>query len=172
MNKSEKTVLVLKQRQLSLKMMYFNRYLFIRYLTAGFFFSNLYWTVLLFLTGSKLWGIPLLLLLASLSAIAEQTKLYRQPKNTVPWTKGYYWLQIVSNVLVLLAIWTPAFNVLFSFIEPGNVGRALSISLLTCGVLFALLVEQRLKKIQDNRDQPYQQIKAYESILDLSEENE
>ncbi len=31
------------RRELSLTSMYFNRYLLIRYVTAGFFFANLYW---------------------------------------------------------------------------------------------------------------------------------
>ena len=44
MSEAEKKQRELEKKAFSLKVLYFNRYLIIRYLTAGFFFTNLYCT--------------------------------------------------------------------------------------------------------------------------------
>lgn len=54
MKDADKKALNLNRKKLSLKTMYFNRYLFVRYLSAGFFFINLYWLIALFLVQGKM----------------------------------------------------------------------------------------------------------------------
>ncbi len=80
----------LEKKQLSLKNMYFNRYLFVRYLTAFFFFMNMQWMILLLSAKSLGSSLPMVLLLAILPAVGEQVKLYRKHQTNVPWTKRYF----------------------------------------------------------------------------------
>ena len=47
MQDTVKRKIELEKKQLSLKNMYFNRYLIVRYLTAFFFFMNMQWMILL-----------------------------------------------------------------------------------------------------------------------------
>lgn len=58
MDETKKQQLALEKKQFSLKIMYFNRYLVIRYLTAFFFFINLNWLVLLLIARSSAWLLP------------------------------------------------------------------------------------------------------------------
>ncbi|MEG3033149.1 MAG: hypothetical protein RR813_08035, partial [Enterococcus sp.] len=79
MKDTDKKALDLDRKKLSLKNMYFNRYLLVRYLSAIFFFSNLYWLIALLLVGSKLFFVPAILIISILPAVFEQEKLYNTP---------------------------------------------------------------------------------------------
>lgn len=70
--------------------MYFNRYLFVRYLSAVFFFIKLYWLIVLFLVQGKTIFIPALLILSIFPAVFEQAKLYSTPQNIATRTMGYF----------------------------------------------------------------------------------
>ncbi|MCO5510028.1 hypothetical protein [Enterococcus hirae] len=84
MDETKKQQLALEKKQFSLKIMYFNRYLVIRYLTAFFFFINLNWLVLLLIARSSAWLLPLSLLALIVPAIGEQVILYRTHTNRAP----------------------------------------------------------------------------------------
>lgn len=71
MDETKKQQLALEKKQFSLKIMYFNRYLVIRYLTAFFFFINLNWLVLLLIARSSAWLLPLSLLALIVPAIGD-----------------------------------------------------------------------------------------------------
>ncbi|MGF7427975.1 hypothetical protein ABUK64_09280 [Lactiplantibacillus argentoratensis] len=53
------------RRALSLTSMYFNRFLVFRYVTAIFFFVNLYWAIVLFGFGSGIGLLPSILLIGT-----------------------------------------------------------------------------------------------------------
>lgn len=98
MDETKKQQLALEKKQFSLKIMYFNRYLVIRYLTAFFFFINLNWLVLLLIARSSAWLLPLSLLGLIVPAIGEQVILYRTHTNRAPWTSNYFKIQGMMNV--------------------------------------------------------------------------
>lgn len=100
MQDTVKRKIELEKKQLSLKNMYFNRYLFVRYLTAFFFFMNMQWMILLLSAKSLGSSLPMVLLLAILPAVGEQVKLYRKHQTNVPWTKRYFLFQGVCNILM------------------------------------------------------------------------
>ena len=66
MQDTVKRKIELEKKQLSLKNMYFNRYLFVRYLTAFFFFMNMQWMILLLSAKSLGSSLPMILILAIL----------------------------------------------------------------------------------------------------------
>ena len=99
MQDTVKRKIELEKKQLSLKNMYFNRYLIVRYLTAFFFFMNMQWMILLLSAKSLGSSLPMILILAILPAVGEQVKLYRKHQTNVPWTKWYFLFQSVFNLL-------------------------------------------------------------------------
>lgn len=145
--------------------MYFNRYLIIRYLTAGFFFTNLYWLVSLLLASSILFWLPLGLLFFLLPVVAEQVALYRTHKNNASVTRNYFRLQAVINVFLALAVFTPVYSELFPFMAQGSSGQALILFVIVSGLLICLFCQQRLNKIHANTDRHYQRIKEYERVV-------
>lgn len=167
MKTTEREKLDIEKKQLSLKNMYFNRYLGIRYLTAGFFFMNLNWLVFLMLAGSSWLAVPLALLLVTVPAVWEQFKLYGQHKNTVPWTKFYFGLQFLVNGLLAITAFFSSFQYLFPFMNQGIQGRTLILVVVLSGMALCGFVEVRLKKISTDHDRHYLRIKQYEKALHL-----
>ncbi len=167
MKDTDKKALDLDRKKLSLKNMHFNRYLLVRYLSAVFFFSNLYWLIALLLVGSKLFFVPAILIMSILPAVFEQAKLYNTPNNSVPKTEMYYWLQLIVNLGLLLSTFTPLFSWVFPFMNPGVSGRAFIVMFLLFGSLLCLVIKHRLHDISNNRDKHYHRIKQYEKSLYL-----
>lgn len=171
MTNIEKNKLELEKKQFSLKNMYFNRYLAVRYLTAGFFFTNLNWLGLLLLAGSKWLWLPLLLMIAVLPAVAEQVRLYQHHENVAPRTNQYFRLQLIINILLAAASFSPLFQSLFPFMAQNDQGRLLVLAITLVGILLSVLIQQRLKKISTNHDQQYVRIQQYEKALQLGRES-
>src|SRR5699024_4146669 len=97
MGDAEKKQLEIEKKQFSLKIMYFNRYLIISYLTAGFFYMNLYWLIILLVSKSIFLIVPIGLIGLTLPAVGEQIRLSRQHQNTVPRTKRFLKWQGIMN---------------------------------------------------------------------------
>ncbi|BBM14509.1 MULTISPECIES: hypothetical protein [Enterococcus] len=165
MSEAEKKQRELEKKAFSLKVLYFNRYLIIRYLTAGFFFTNLYWLVSLLLASSKMFWVPLGLLFFLLPVVAEQVALYRTHKNNATVTRNYFRLQAVTNVFLLLAVFSPGYSQLFPFMADGSNGQALILFVIASGLLICLFCQRRLNKIHANTDRHYQRIKEYERVV-------
>lgn len=167
MKDTEKKALDTDRKKLSLKTMHFNRYLLIRYISAGFFFTNLYWLILLYLSQSRLLFLPLFLIIVILMSVFEQAKLYSTPTNVVPRTTNYYRLQLIVSTGLLLVTFTPLFSFLFPFMNKGVSGRAFIAVFLLTGCLLCLWIQNRLRNISLNHDKHYQRIKQYEKSLYL-----
>lgn len=78
----KETVSQLK-KETALKNFRFNRFLLLRYLLAGFFFTNLYWLLSLAMSKSMWSLLPLGLIVLSVPAIAEHLRLYGYPSDDV-----------------------------------------------------------------------------------------
>ncbi len=79
---TQTTTTIDKNRQaLSLQSMRFNRFLGIRYLTAVFFFANLWWAII----ASNLWSkwLPVGLMVLAIPVIYEQIKLFGTPNESL-----------------------------------------------------------------------------------------
>ncbi|HHX70554.1 MAG TPA: hypothetical protein GX708_21190, partial [Gallicola sp.] len=94
LSKKEKKIIDKKGKELSLKNMYFNRYLIVRYTVALFFFINLYWLLSLLLTKSFMAILPCMLILLLILVIFEHAKLYSNHTNKLPRTKLYFKIQL------------------------------------------------------------------------------
>lgn len=153
--------------KLGLKNMYYNRYLLVRYLTAGFFFVNLYWLLFLLLAHSKLIVIPFSLLVFLVLVAAEQVKLYSTHTNNTRMTKLYYWLQLLVNLVLLLFVLSSQFSELFPFMaNTQKAGQLLSVGLII-GSLLCLIILRRLRLIRHDQDRHFARIKRYEKTLHI-----
>ena len=81
------------RRELSLTSMYFNRYLLIRYVTAGFFFANLYWFFLSLGTQGAMKWVPFCLTVINAVVAVEQVSKYWRRDSKLPFTKFGYVVQ-------------------------------------------------------------------------------
>ncbi|MFU1790910.1 hypothetical protein ACM3BL_06760 [Mammaliicoccus sciuri] len=66
MDQETKNKIEKNRRETSLKAMYFNRFLLVRYMSALFFFSNLYWFFTLVISRSLALILPLVLMIVIL----------------------------------------------------------------------------------------------------------
>ncbi len=171
MKEEEKKQLGIEKKQFSVKIMYFNRYLAIRYLTAGFFFVNLNWLLVLLFTQSNFFFLPVLLLLLIFPAMGEQIRLYRNHLNTAPRTKKYVKWQGIGNSVLICSIFTPFYTAIFPFMANDLQGKVAAFVFLGGGIVLCRLWYKRLEKIQGNQDRQYQRIKKFEQVAHVGKEN-
>ncbi|MBP3038500.1 hypothetical protein J9303_03165 [Bacillaceae bacterium Marseille-Q3522] len=167
MTDTEKEELERNRQRASLKNMYFNRYLLVRYLTAGFFFTNLYWFLFLLLAQTKLAFIPLILLVFLVLVVAEQVKLYSSHTNDTPVTKWYYRFQLAVNLVMLPMVFLPIFSELFPFMANTKEAIQLLSIVLLAGSFLCLIILRRLHAIVHDQDRHYERIKQYEKTLHI-----
>jgi len=166
-DETKKQQLALEKKQFSLKIMYFNRYLVIRYLTAFFFFINLNWLVLLLIARSSAWLLPLSLLALIVPAIGEQVILYRTHTNRAPWTSNYFKIQGMMNVGISGLLLTPWYRSFFPFMSNDHSTKLFLLALFVSGIFVCGFCWFRLEKIERNQDRQYQRVKQYEKISQL-----
>lgn len=154
-----------QRRTASLKNMYFNRYLFVRYMTALFFFTNLYWAISIYITGSKFFLLPVALMLFMFGVIVEQVRLYSTHTNELPFTQNFYRVQLAANVLLLILSFTSLFTTFFPFMANTTNARLLMGAVLLVGCLLCVLILRRLKNISQNTDRHYKRMKDYEKAM-------
>lgn len=160
-----------EKKQFSLKIMYFNRYLIIRYLTAVFFFMNLYWLIILLVSKSSFLIAPIGGIGLILPAVGEQIRLYRKHQNTVPRAKRYFkWQGIINGILCGL-LFTSFYTSMFPFMVNTLYGKLGMILFLGSGCLICGLCHKHLESIEINKDRQYQRIKIFEQAAYLGKES-
>ena len=80
MTEKEKQELEARRKEAAIKNMYYTRYFSVRYATAFFFFANLYWMLMLYLSNAGL--LLLLPLIFNLLLICGQIHLIRFKLST------------------------------------------------------------------------------------------
>ncbi|ESU31923.1 hypothetical protein G3A_14000 [Bacillus sp. 17376] len=154
------------RKEMSLKSMYFNRYLLVRYVTALFFFTNVYWLISLLMSDSSLYFIPLALLIILLFGTAEQVKLYSHHVSNTKYTRySFIAMLVAGGILILMTFFSSSFAQLYPFLVAQEQSKIVVLSVLLLGVLLNLLVLYRLNQIRHNEDKHYERIKKYEEVI-------
>lgn len=165
MKRNEK---IADRADISLKTMYFNRYLLIRYILALFFFTNLYWFLSLLLSDSSLFFIPALLLIFIIISTVEQTKILNNHTNNAVYTKNCFKLLFFTNICLIFTVYFDfTFQRLYPFLVDKIASKVSVLFVLLAGILLCFFTLQRLYKIKNNKDKQYKRIKEYEKILKL-----
>ena len=168
MNYEQKLEYERNRIKLSLKSMYFNRYLLVRYVTALFFFTNLYWLVSLILSKSSFYIIPLFLIGFLIISVAEQVKIYSKHTNNAKITRFSFIAMLIANVgLIVPTCLSSTFAQLYPFFVNETKSRVFVFSILLAGILLSVLMLRRLNQIKQNMDKQYQRIKEYEKVVKL-----
>lgn len=153
------------QQKISLRNLYFNRFLAVRYSTALFLFLNLYWAVFLCYLSPIAAILPLFLFILGICTALEQVKLYRNHSNKLPYAHFFYCTLFICSLLLLIVIYSP----LYSFFYPFLKNTSEVINVLTILLLFTLLIAflmlRKLNKIKCNQDKHFKRIKTYEEII-------
>ena len=153
------------RKQNSLKHMYYNRYLMVRYFLAVFVFANFYWA--LYSMQKWIMVIPLIMLLAAVLPCFENMKAYGETAIQMRWTKRYYQLQLGVSAGVLILVCTPLFPHILPFLKVSGVSQiaALVISMLGCAMAYCCIC--RLKKIEGNEDKQHARIRQLKKAMHL-----
>jgi hypothetical protein len=142
------------------KNMRFNRFLIFRYMTAIFFFINLYWVLLNLVHWTVFGLVPVVLLLVDGMIIFEQTKKYWQPSNRLKLTKIGYWIQAGVNVLGIILVLVGWQEKLFSFFNQS--GKPILVTCLILGLLACLYMERKVWLIENDRDSYLNYLNVFE----------
>lgn len=166
MNESARVLLERRRQEQSVKSMYYNRYLLIRYVIAAIFFTNLYWLICMIMVRSSLYVIPLLLMMILTISMAEQVKIYSAPTNDARYTKYVFVVLLWTNVLLaVMTCFAVPFDQLYPFLLNENKSRGLVLAILFIQICLTLLSLNRLRQIKNNEDKHYCRIQQYEKTL-------
>lgn len=155
-----------RQRQeTSIKSMYYNRYLVIRYLCATFLFTNLYWCLFLVKQGAKSTIVPLALLLIMIPVLVEHAKLFSEHRDTTPATRRYYRVQLWVNIALLGSIGTPLFGIIYPFMEQTILAKSCVAALLLLGIALCFWALKRLDQIVCRTDKQYGRIQQLLKVI-------
>ena len=143
-----------KKHDMSVRSINFSRYLMIRYFSAAFLFTNLFWLVFAIcyydIVASIISGLLFVLLLI---ASVEQVSKWNVRNTDLKFTKLYYQLQLGANVIFAISCYLPFGKTVFPFI----------FTILIIGILGSILILRRISNIQNGRDKYAGAIKTFES---------
>lgn len=152
-----------KKHDMSVRSINFSRYLMIRYFSAAFLFTNLFWLVFAIcykdIGASIISGLLFVLLLV---ASVEQVSKWNVRNTDLKFTKLYYQLQLGANVIFAIGCYLPFGKLLFPFMTTNDVANVI-VTILVIGMLGPILILRRISNIQNGRDKYARAIKTFES---------
>lgn len=152
-----------KKHDMSVRSINFSRYLMIRYFSAAFLFTNLFWLVFAIcykdIVASIISGLLFVLLLV---ASVEQVSKWNVKNTDLKFTKLYYQLQLGANVIFAIGCYLPFGKLLFPFMTTNDVANVI-VTILVIGMLGSILILRRISNIQNGRDKCARAIKTFES---------
>ena len=155
-----------KRKENSLKSTYFNRYLMLRYSLAAMFFGNLYWLLVQLFNWTLYAVIPIVLLILSILAIAEQFKMYGTKEVYLSKTRLFFNLQsIVQLLLIALVLCTDQISIIFPVFTTKLTSKLFVAFLLGLGLLISILNLQRIKLITEGRDRALLRLQQLEKTM-------
>lgn len=155
-----------KRKENSLKSTYFNRYLMLRYSLAAMFFGNLYWLLVQLFNWTLYAVIPIILLIYSILAIAEQFKMYGTKEVYLTKTRLFFNLQsIVQILLIALVLCTDQISIIFPIFTAKLNSKLIIAFVLGLGQLVSLFILHRIRLILEGRDRALLRLQQLEKIM-------
>ncbi|MCW1052608.1 hypothetical protein OJ610_07170 [Streptococcus anginosus] len=162
MTEKEKQELEARRKEAAIKNMYYTRYFSVRYATAFFFFANLYWMLILYLSKAGLvLLLPLLLTVLAALAMWEQTRMYSVHQKEATLTLFFYNISALANVLLLIIVFVGQYHFLFPFFSISTTTVTVLTVVLLLGLLLAILMLRKLSRIHHHTDKQYKRIQEY-----------
>ncbi|WJP97368.1 hypothetical protein [Macrococcus bovicus] len=154
------------KKETSIKSMYFNRYLGVRYTLALFFFCNLYWLLSSALSSSMSLLLPAVNIVLAVLAMYEQVRIFSSHTSDAPAARRAFRVIGAVNVLVITLLFIPGmFEWCYPFINATMTNRLIVAAVLLAGLLLTLYTLQKLTRIRQQHDKQYHRIKQYEKLI-------
>lgn len=153
-----------QQKLMSLKSMYYQRYLLIRYCIACLFFTNLYWCIYL---RNMYMIIPMFLCIGYVFSLMENITALGKKHMHTKWTTFVLKLQLFANICFIIIGWSPFANYLYPFLTVSYMSSFFITCVCMMGIILSYGCLHRLHNISLNKDKHYQRIKEYEKIINL-----
>lgn len=150
----------------SLRTMYFNRFLLIRYFLALFFFADFYW---LFLSLGD-WTsavVGALFLLAIVSAF-EMFRVMAHPYYDVNWTKYFFRAQAIVSIGFAALLTLMPVHQLLPFFTDTSISRIIGNAFFLTSFGLSIVANKRLEKIATRTDRQHARIENYKKVLRLN----
>ncbi|MCS4488339.1 hypothetical protein NXS10_05135 [Streptococcus sp. SQ9-PEA] len=152
------------KKEMILKNSYFNRYMLFRYSLALFFFSNIYWGIILWAQMGLYIILPSLLLVLIAWSYAEQFRMYGTQQIYLKRTKQTFYCQGATQILLLaLTVMTNQFSKIFPIFADNLSSHLFIAMLLILGILLVLYNLKRIQEISENKDRYYRRFQAIEN---------
>ncbi|MBP2057363.1 ABC-type multidrug transport system permease subunit [Lactobacillus colini] len=152
-----------KKHEMSVRSMYFSRYMMIRYFSAAYTFVNLFWLIFALCYKDILASVIALVMMVSIAmAIVEQLSKWHTKSTDMRYTKFFYVLQLVMNVIFAIACYTPVGKAIFPFMTTNDVANII-FTILLLGIGGCLIILKRISNIQSGRDRYLHAIKTFEN---------
>ncbi|EOT25670.1 hypothetical protein [Enterococcus saccharolyticus] len=157
------------KKETAVKNFRYNRYLFLRYMLAVFFFANLYWALGLVLGGEMTALLPGFLIVFSLMAVAEHVKLYgakEYDSRQLHYNRLYHYCQLGVNLLmILISLTGVGYSFFFPFLETTMKARLIISGFLAIGSVISFACIKRMQAIDQQTDKHYQYIQEFEKEM-------
>lgn len=145
----------------------FSRYMLFRYSLALFFFSNLYWIMILLYRTPVYLLFPISLLLILILATAEQFRLYGKKEVSLFWTKHAFQAQVAVNLLTVVIVLLPnQMAVAFPVLKENWVGILFVIVIQGLGIALSCFNLRHASRVEEKTDKFY--IRFQKSFGDFS----
>lgn len=154
-----------RRKETSIKTMYFNRFLLIRYITAGFFFVNLYWFLSLIMSNGMWAVVPGINLVFIIGSAWEQGTMYSSPIDNAKKTIFSFKVILTINIMLVAALFTPIFNKLFPFLKNNMKSYIFILGISLIGIILSSICLRRLKKIKNRTDKQFIYVKQLEKTI-------
>ncbi|GCF93606.1 hypothetical protein NRIC_14970 [Enterococcus florum] len=154
------------KKETALKNFRFNRFLILRYFLAAFFFSNLYWLLMLFMGRSWSALLPLSLIILAVPAIMDHARLYGEMSDQVQQKlrhhSFYQYVQLILNgFLLVVSLTDSGIRRLFPFLTATSEAKAAIFSVLMIGIFMSAFCLHRIQRIYRQKDKHYGYIKEF-----------
>lgn len=165
MKEAEKRALEALRREESIKNMYYNRYLLVRYAVQFFFFVNLYWFLACLLAATYAASVlPFLLLVLAGLAMWEQAQMRRREQKAPKGTMFFFRMSLLTNSLLLIFLLLGQGGQVFPFLNVQGEKALLLAGIQFLGLVASIFLIKKLEQIQNKTDRTYQRIEAYLAV--------
>ncbi|MGT2930459.1 hypothetical protein ACVR1G_09585 [Streptococcus dentasini] len=154
------------RKENGIKNMYYTRYFLIRYAVVFFFFVNLYWLLLLLLSGKSIMSfLPILLGGMGAACMWEQYQMYTREQKTARITQSYFYLIIAVNGALILLTLLNQYRYFYPFLSNSTAAKLFIIIILALGMLISAWMLRKLNQINQKKDRQYHRIQQYLASL-------
>ena len=130
------------------------------------FIGNLYWLLVQLFNWTLYAVIPIVLLISSILAIAEQFKMYGTKEVYLTKTRLFFNLQlIVQLLLIVLVLCTDQISIIFPIFTAKLNSKLFIAFVLGLGLLISLFSLHRIRLILEGRDRALLRLQQLEKIM-------